>query len=96
MDRDVLEAAGRAAFGDEWQRALARALGPHHPDGARPTIDDRLVRRWAAGERPISGWVWEVLPAVLEAAARTVETRAVELRRIAALIEGDAPPRRVA
>lgn len=96
MDRDLLDAAGRAAFGKEWQRAMARALGPHHPDGARSSIDDRLVRRWASGERPIPGWVWEALPAVLEAATRVAEVRATELRHIAARIERDAPPRRVA
>lgn len=96
MDRVLLETAGRAAFGEEWQRALARSLGPHHPDGPRSTVDNRLVRRWAAGERPIPGWVWEALPAVLDAAARGAEVRAAELRRIAARIERDVPPRRVA
>ena len=43
--------AGRLLLGDEWQRPLARAL----------EIDDRLVRRWVAGERPIPDWVWPAL-----------------------------------
>ena len=50
-DQDRLARAGRLLLGLEWQRPLARALD----------IDDRLVRRWVAGERPIPAWVWPAL-----------------------------------
>lgn len=40
---DLLELAGRALFGDQWQRALARALG----------VGDREMRRWKAGQRSL-------------------------------------------
>src|SRR5262249_31345568 len=46
--RDLFVSAGSLLFGLEWQRPVARMLGPLHPEGGRNTIDDRLVRRWAA------------------------------------------------
>jgi hypothetical protein len=64
-DREVLARAGALLYGDRWQRQLAEALGPHHPDGPRLAIDDRLVRRWAAGHRPIPGWVADALRGLL-------------------------------
>ena len=39
---DRLSAAGRALYGQHWQSALARDLG----------VNDRTVRRWAAGQEP--------------------------------------------
>lgn len=59
--RELLIESGRLLYGDQWQRALARGLGPLHPDGERESIDDRLVRRWASGERDVPEWV---LPAI--------------------------------
>lgn len=45
---DALLLAGPALFGEwGWQRALARALD----------VDDRLVRRWIAGDREVPAWV---------------------------------------
>ena len=38
-----LTSIATAMFGPRWQRELERALG----------VDDRLVRRWAAGDVPI-------------------------------------------
>lgn len=70
--RDLLIGAGSALFGGEWQRAIARTLGPLHPGGSRDAIDDRLVRRWAAGERPIPNWVFPAL-------VKIIDTRATEL-----------------
>jgi hypothetical protein len=54
---DLFVSAGSLLFGQEWQRPIARMLGPLRPDGSGAPIDDRLVRRWAAGERPIPDWV---------------------------------------
>ena len=73
--RELLIEAGEALYGDQWQRALARALGPLHPQGPRERIDDRLVRRWAAQEqgRDVPEWV-------LGALRSTAESRASELQ----------------
>ena len=57
LDVQRLREFGALMFGTDWQRATARALGPHHPDGPRDSVDDRLVRRWIAGERQIPIWV---------------------------------------
>lgn len=45
---DDLRQAGEALFGATWQSELARQLG----------INDRRVRQWIAGERPIPTGVW--------------------------------------
>jgi hypothetical protein len=74
--RDLLVGAGSLLFGSEWQRPVARMLGPLHPGGARTTIDDRLLRRWASGERPIPDWV---IPAV----RRAVSSQATQLSAMA-------------
>lgn len=47
--RARLEACGTALFGPQWQRPLAAALG----------VDDRLVRRWYAGDRPVPEDRWQ-------------------------------------
>jgi hypothetical protein len=53
MISDDLRNVGEAAFGPRWQRDLARALN----------TDERLVRRWVAGDRPLPA----TLPARLDA-----------------------------
>ena len=54
-------AAALALLGDGWVSELARHLGQHHPDGARDTLDPRLVRRWSSGKRAIPPWVQAVM-----------------------------------
>lgn len=61
LDRQLLAEVGEDLFGVEWRRAMARALGPLHPRGARETIDPRLPARWATGEREIPEWVGPAL-----------------------------------
>jgi hypothetical protein len=63
QNRDILVSASMLLLGPEWQHAIARTLGPFHPDGPRPALDDRLIRRWSAGERPIPHWVITALSA---------------------------------
>lgn len=53
---DLMREATVLLFGEPSARQLARALGPLHPDGPRDQVDDRLVRRWAAGHREIPPW----------------------------------------
>lgn len=57
MTPALLRRIGEALYGAEWQRALARGLGPLHPEGAREAIDDSLVRKWTRGARPVPDWV---------------------------------------
>lgn len=78
---------GELLLGNEWQRPLAKMLGSYHPDGPRSTIDPRLIQRWAAGERPVAGWVTAALAALLLATAPAVEQRAAEMRRVAKNLE---------
>lgn len=82
-DRDLLRRAGELLHGRQWQRAIARSLGAYHPDGPRESLDDRLVRRWVAGDRPIPAWVWPPLAELL-----TIERQAhgERTRAIAALV----------
>lgn len=65
--REALVEAGQLLCGKRWQRQLAEVLGAHYPDAPRGTIDERLLRRWAAGERPIPGWVMFALARELDA-----------------------------
>ncbi|CAH2606054.1 conserved protein of unknown function (plasmid) [Rhodovastum atsumiense] len=79
-----LAIVGEALHGAEWQRAIARDLGPLHPAGPRPQIDDRLVRRWLAGERPVPAWIGDALPALLERAVRERQQHMASLERLRA------------
>jgi len=73
-DRDLLHACGRALYGEQWQRALARGLGPLHPKGPRDSLDDRGMRRAAAGERPIPAWWWSAISELLFRRVSGLET----------------------
>lgn len=90
--------AGQVMFGDGWRsgRAFATALGPHHPEGPRESIDERLIRRWASGEREIEDWVIDALPRVLRAVANDLYVEAAAkvsladtMLRIASLLDQD-------
>ena len=78
---ELLGAAGRALHGRDWQRALAADLGPLHPDGPRSSIDDRLVRRWAAGDRAIPDWVGSALAELLTERQDVIAEAIAELDR---------------
>ena len=80
LDLGVVTSVAPLLYGDDWQRPLARGLGPHHPDGARESIDARLVRRWASGERPVPMWVGSALVALLEEEAARHDTQAQACR----------------
>lgn len=86
----LLTTIAEQLYGDRWRHAIARALGPYHPDGERDSIDERLVRRWVAGDRPVAEWVPGALVRMLRARAADYETmarlaeRAIARSRIAA------------
>jgi hypothetical protein len=82
MTPDHLREAGTLLFGDEWQRPLARLLGPSHPEGPRETIDPRLVQRWVSSTRDIPDWVAPALSIALDERANAITTSA---RRMTAL-----------
>jgi hypothetical protein len=83
-------------FGAGWLHAMARALGPWHPDGARETIDDRLVRRWATGERPIPRWVFHALAEIVDKRITTTEIQARALSAFRIRLGNEANPGGVA
>lgn len=78
-DVDLLRAAGEAIYGELWQRALARGLEDWRPDGRRSPIDDRAVRRWAAGAKPVPSWVWLALSGLVQAELSSFADRRREL-----------------
>ncbi len=92
MDLASLTEIGRLLYGEDWQRPLARGLGPLHPDGARESIDDRLVRRWAAGDRPIPAWVGQAVLKLMLKGATVYEKRARALRVRADELRGEIDP----
>jgi DNA-binding transcriptional regulator YdaS (Cro superfamily) len=64
----LLREAGESLYGSLWQSALARDLG----------VNDRTVRRWAAGESRIPAGVWAELHKIL--ALRELAMAAVRLK----------------
>lgn len=82
--RGTLLQAGPLLYGSAWKTDLCKALGERHPDGPRKQIDDRLMRRWATGQRPIPNWV---LPAVCDLILLRCEALKKMLPELAKLIE---------
>jgi hypothetical protein len=82
-DIELIRQAGTLLFGEFWQRSIARALGPLHPDGARNQVDDRLVRRWVAGQRDIPGWVLTGTATLLDQERRELESSCLRMHRLA-------------
>lgn len=93
MDIATVTEIAQLLYGDDWQRPLARGLGPLHPDGVRASIDDRLVRRWAAGERPVPVWVGEALVSLLERRAIALAGRSRLLQGRAERLRADISPK---
>lgn len=70
MTREELAAVGRLMFGEEWQTAMAQALGR----------GPRRVRWWATGARPVPASVPGELRALAPEVAAGLEARAKALR----------------
>lgn len=94
LDRVALEEAGHLLLGPEWKRPLAKLLGPHHPLGARDSLDPRLPFRWAMEpntdpeksdqSRPVPSWVWPVLARLLAERADALNAEADRARALSA------------
>ena len=79
---DQLRLVGLAIYGPDWQRPIARALGPLHPR-PRDALEDRLVRRWIAGERPAPGWLTTALINLLRQTAQLRRAEAATYDQLA-------------
>jgi hypothetical protein len=77
--RDLFVSPSAMLFGPEWPHAVARSLGPLHPDGSREAIDSRLVRRWASGKRVVPIWVISALAAMLKSKVTEVDAMRIRL-----------------
>jgi len=80
LDLGVVTSVAQLLYGENWQRPLSRGLGPLHPRGARESIDDRLVRRWASGQNLVPMWVGGALVTLLEEEAVASAARAQACR----------------
>lgn len=78
-DVDLLRRAGEALYGAEWQRPLARMLGGRFPGGPRSSVDDRTLRRIAAGQRAVPAWYWTAIYEELEVRRRDLLAAAREI-----------------
>jgi hypothetical protein len=54
-DPELLEMSGRALFGTDWHRGLARAL----------SVNDSSVRNWMHGRNAVPPGIWDDLAALL-------------------------------
>lgn len=69
--RDCLLRCGRVLYGARWQSDLARALA----------VNDRRVRQWMAGERPIPWGVWADIAGLLRERQQEGTALLIELDR---------------
>ncbi len=88
ISTDTLEQALTLLLGPEWKRPAARLLGPHHPTGARESLDPRLPFRWASGERQVPDWVGPVLARLLSERAESLARDAKAARALAKRLGG--------
>lgn len=64
-DIDLLDQAGEALFGPDWQRAMSRLL----------EVNERTVRRWARGDSRISPGIWPELDSHMRERVASVRKR---------------------
>lgn len=71
-DIDLLENAARRMYGEQWQTPLAKALG----------INDRTVRRWAAGNNKVPKKIWPLVYAILIEQERAIREASDLVRKV--------------
>ena len=74
--------AAEELCGERWIKDVNRILAAYHPDGPRDYIDDRLVRRWASGARPIPAWVPGALADLLDVKELNLRADADRVKRL--------------
>ena len=73
MPPHTLTTIGEALYGSQWQSELARALG----------VNDRTVRRWAAGKNAMPEGISEELSELCAERGKSLVELAAKLRRSA-------------
>ncbi len=68
---DLFTQCGEAMWGDQWQTAMAEALG----------VSDRTVRRWVSGER-IKPGVWVDIMRIMQDRSLLLDDLANEAREL--------------
>lgn len=67
----------------------------HNPSSPTPSVDYRLVRRWARGGkrgRPIPEWVWDEMRRLLEEREREIKEALGDLRSTSPIDTGGGCP----
>ena len=82
MSPEDFRIAAEEICGEKWVKDINPMLGAYHPDGPRDNIDDRLVRRWASGARPMPSWVPEALKDILDVQEINLRADADRKRRL--------------
>lgn len=70
-DGELIEAAGRALYGDTWQASLGRALN----------VQPRTIRYWLAGTYEVKPLLWAEIAALLKDRAATATDTADLIQR---------------
>jgi len=71
-DPDMLETAGRALFGADWHRGLARAL----------QVNDSSVRNWMHSRNAIPDGIWDEVATLLRVRQSEVADVLATLARV--------------
>ena len=66
---NILERAGQASFGKQWQTAMSKVLN----------VNARTVRRWASGETPLPAPLKQKLLNHLEARKRDIDKAMIDI-----------------
>lgn len=82
MSPEDFRLAAEEICGERWIKDINPMLGAYHPTGPHPSIDDRLVRRWASGARPIPAWVPDALADILDVQEVNLRADADRKRRM--------------
>lgn len=80
MTRQSLATVTSLLYGERWQRPLSRSL----------SVNDRLVRRWARGERPIPSWVEPTLISLLQQRLESIHDEILRATEDLPVIDLDA------
>ena len=66
---NILEKAGLASFGKQWQTAMSKVLN----------VNARTVRRWASGETPLPASLKQILITHLQVRKRGMDRAMIDI-----------------